>query len=134
MARGGIGHQIELRCLEPDIINFEQYENLTDKQLTEKIAKNRNINIMSPLTSLRGARPHYYYNQMGVENHATPTGLGMKDGDTVVIWDISFLSYNPLPKEQLLNFKKRIMNLTSRSDASSMCQGLNPVIGEQEEG
>ena len=114
MASGGIDRKIKLWCLEPNIINFERYENLTDEQLMEKIGTHRNINIMSPMTSIRGERPNYYYNQMEVENHATPMGLGMADGDTVAIWDISFLPYNPLPKEKLLYFKKRIVNLTSK--------------------
>ena len=134
MASGGIDQKIELLCLEPDIIKFESYENLNDKQLVERIGSHRNINIMSPMTSIRGRRPHYYYNQMEIEGHATPMGLGMVDGDTVAIWDISHLSYTPLPTKKLLHFKKRIIHLASKGDASSTYRGLNQVIGEQEKG
>ena len=89
MASGGKDRKIGVWCLEPNLSEFESYENLNDRQLVERIGSLRNINIMSPMTSIRGRIPHYYYNQMEIEHHATPMGLGMTHGDTLAIWDIS---------------------------------------------
>ena len=138
MASGGKDRKIGVWCLEPNLSEFESYENLNDRQLVERIGSLRNINIMSPMSSIRGRIPHYYYNQMEVENHATPMGLGMVDGDTVAIWNVHSWNRSSLPPEgkllQVQNFNKRIINLTSNGDTSSTCPGLNRVIGEHEEG
>merc|ERR1712130_514824 len=92
MARGGFDHEIELKCWEPNLADYESYENLTDKQLMERLEDGRSyrsINIKSPINLIRQRSPHfrYFFNQMEIEKHATPMGLGMADGDTIVLWD-----------------------------------------------
>ena len=120
MARGGKDRKIELWFLEPIISEFETYENLTDQQLTEKVGWSCSIDIRRPVASICGEGYAYYYDQMAVEEDATPMGLGMADGDTVAIWDTSTLRQE-FPEDKLLHLKMRIIN-------------LNQVVGEQKEG
>ena len=135
MASGRVKRRIKLWCIHIHLFNWESLESMTDEQVAKKGEMQR-LDVMSPLTSLSGQYVNYFYDQMEVEKQATPAGLGMADGDTLVIWDLaSHLNVSePEERKGRLVLRKRMLNLTSQGDASSICRGLNPVIGEDEQG
>jgi len=102
--------------LAPTEDNWEWHDDLDLEDLWGNSGDyHREMNILSPLTTLAGENAAYYYDQMQVEKYATPAGLGMVDGDTVVIWDLP----NPKRGTKLWKFKKKIIRLALKGDVTS---------------
>ena len=112
MAAGG---HMQLWCLYVNLDNWKWHDSrctISDGELTFTSGECREINILSPLISLAGENTVFYYDQMQVEKHATPAGLGMVDKEILIIWD--FPRYFKEGTE-LWEFKKRVIKLSSRN-------------------
>ena len=105
---------MQLWGLSVNLDNWKWHDSrctISDEELTFTSGECREINILSPLISLAGENTVFYYDQMQVEKHATPAGLGMVDEEILIIWD--FPRYFKEGTE-LWEFKKRVIKLSSR--------------------
>ena len=91
MANGGAEGQLQIRCLRPEQLPFEEFESITDSRLLERTLAPQEIGVTSPLSTISGEDAAYYYGRMQLETCATPMGLGMVDGDIVAVWNPSKL-------------------------------------------
>ena len=115
MAAGG---NIQLWCLSVNLDNWKWHDSrckMSDRELTFTSGECRVINILSPLISLAYVNKNavFYYDQMQVEKHATPAGLGMVDKEILIIWDFPrYLNEGT----EFWEFKKRVIELSSREE------------------
>ena len=118
MAPGG---KIGLWCLTPTKDNWDWHNDLDLEELAYNsgIGDYQEINFLSPLTTLAGENAAYYYDQMQVEKHATPAGLGMVDRETVVIWNLP----NPKQGTKLWKFKKKLKLICTKLNNCSFIEG-----------
>ena len=117
MAAGG---NIQLWCLSVTLDNWKWHDAMSNGGPTFRTGEYREINTLSPLTFLAGKNAIFFYDQMQVEKHATPAGLGMVDKEILIIWEFPPYSEGgttPMEGTELCefkNFKKRVIELSRR--------------------
>ena len=153
MATGRTNDLIDICVYKPELLSPEEFQELTDsilerddgvwkpdtfRNMSKKMRRYVHIDTKTPLSSIGGEDTAYFFDDMQVEAGATPMGLGMQDGQDLVLWNLSKfpkgLDGKKKRKNRETKLKMRLSALTSVYDTSDpkegdsrLLRGLHPV-------